>query len=123
MVLRDKRINTTAKNVQLSVSYGESDVRDMIKWLCKCYVTNNSDFDLVGKLKTPWTEQDLLYALIHDPRCFGNYQEKWARMLAEWCLKTALRIKMIEQSIVGENSYYFAECCVERHRGRPCKTI
>ena len=122
MVLRNKSISPTAKNVQLSLSYGEPDVVDMFKWLCRCYVTHNCDFDIAGQLARPFTEQDLLYMLSHDLHCFGNYQEKWAQKLAEWCFLLALRIGLIIKSAVEENAYYFTESCLEKKRGRPFKT-
>ena len=120
MVLRNKSISPTAKNVQLSLSYGEPDVVDMFKWLCRCYVTHS--FDVAGQLARPFTEQDLLYMLSHDLHCFGNYQEKWAQKLAEWCFLFALRIGLIIKSAVEENTYYFTESCLEKKRGRPFKT-
>lgn len=122
MVLRNKSISPTAKNVQLSLSYGEPDVSDMFKWLCRCYLLHGFAYDVSGQLARPFTEQDILYMLSHDLHCFGNYQEKWAQKLAEWCFLFALRIGLIIKSAVEENTYYFTESCLEKKRGRPLKT-
>ena len=122
LILRNKKISPTAKNVQLSVCYGDVDVKRMMQWIFLCYYYKGSDWRLKEILAEPHSEQDILYLLTIDPKCFGNFQGKWGKLLSEWCFNLALRNQYIISSVVDKNVYYFTESCVEKHRGRPKKS-
>lgn len=121
MILRNKRINKHAEEIQLSVSYGQPDVKKMIQWVFNCYYFHGCAWLLTEKLESPHSEQDLIELLKNDPNCFGNYESKWAQQLSEWAFNACLRLGFLKKSATNENRYYFTELCVPKKAGRPPK--
>ena len=121
MVLRNKRINRQANEIMLSVSYGLPDIKKMIQWIFLCYYYKDCDWLLNDRLSTPHTEQEILELFKLDPKCFGNYEEKWANPLSEWAFNFCLREKYIFQSASNDNHYFFTDLCVPKKTGRPRK--
>lgn len=121
MILRNKRIKKEAEEIQLYVSYGEPDVKKMVQWMFNCYYYHNCQWLLTEKLEQPHSEQELLEILQNDPKCFGNFETKWAKLLAEWAFNSCIRHGYLKPSAIDENRYYFTELCVPRKAGRPPK--
>ena len=121
MILRNKRINKNADEIQLSVSYGLPDIKRMVQWLFFLYGWHNCDHLLQEKLNQPHTEQEMLEFFQNDLKCFGNFETKWAEQLSEWAFLSCIRNKFIIQSTIDENKFYFTELCIQKKPGRPIK--
>lgn len=121
MILRNKRITKQANEIVLHVSYGLPDARRMAQVVFRQY-HHDCDWYYKEALAMPFTENEIIEMFQSNPNCFGNYQEKWARPLAEWCLNAAIREKCIVKSAVNENIYFFTEKAIKKKRGRPVKS-
>lgn len=110
MVLRERKINCKSDAVQIQVSFGVPDVKDLMKMYAGLMA--DKDFE--------HTEKDVRYWLEHDGRAFLSWPEKWKEQLSGWCFATAVRNKLLEPTAVDENRYYLADCLFAR-RGRPKK--
>ncbi|MBQ6378522.1 MAG: hypothetical protein IJJ56_06975 [Prevotella sp.] len=92
----------------------------MVQWIFYHY-HHNCDWLYQEQLATPHRELELIEMFEYDPKCFGNYSEKWARPLSEWAFNACLREKYIIKSATLENQFYFSEKCIIKKRGRPRK--
>lgn len=111
MVLRERKINNKSDQVQLQMSFGLPDVKELLKIYAK----------LCEKIKEmPQTEENLRWWLEHDYKAFAGWQEKWRVQLSAWCFAVAVRNKLLIPLATDENKYYLADCLFVR-RGRPPK--
>lgn len=111
MVLRERKINNKSDNVQLQVSFGLPDVKELLKIyanLCK----ESRDI--------PQPEDWIRYWFEHDYKAFAGWPEKWRQQLSGWAFCVAVRNKLLLPTAADENKYKFADCLFVR-RGRPPK--
>ncbi len=119
MVLRNKKISVTADVVQLSLSYSEVDVLRMAKYIFNQCLGAENEWLQIELLQTPYTEQQIRSYLAKSPRCFGNYESKWAEQLGLWAFTVCVRQGYIRKSATIDCCYYFTDLCVQKKRGRP----
>lgn len=111
MVLREKKINCKSDAVQIYVSFGLPDVKELLRHYAEmCH----SIKDL------PIKEQDVRYWLEHNGRAFLSWPPKWREQLSGWCFAVALRNKLLIPTAGNENRYFLSDCLFSK-RGRPKK--
>ena len=111
MVLRERKISNKSDNVQLQVSFGLPDVKELLK----NYVV------LCGDIRDlPQPEDWVRHWLENDYKAFAGWPEKWRQQLSGWCFAVAVRNKLLLPTAADENKYKFADCLFTR-RGRPPK--
>lgn len=110
MVLREKKISNQSNNVQLQVSFGLPDVKDLLKIYAS--LMQSQDFE--------HTEKDVRHWLENDYKAFAGWPYKWREQLSGWAFCVAVRHKMLLPTAADENRYYLADCLFAR-RGRPPK--
>ena len=111
MVLRERKINNNADEVQVHCSFGVPDV----KALFKMYAT------MCEPIKDyQHTEHDVRYWLEHDGRAFLSWPNKWREQLSGWAFAVAVRNKLLKPTAANENKYYLADFLFAK-RGRPPK--
>ena len=111
MVLRERKINNKSDQVQLQLSFGLADIRELLKTYAK----------LCEKIRDiPQTEENLRWWLEHDYKAFAGWPGKWKVQLSGWCFAAAVRNKLLIPLATDENKYYLADCLFVR-RGRPPK--
>ena len=123
MVLRNKRISPDADVVQLSLSYSEVDVFRLFKFIFNQCLGADSEWMQTELLQTPFSEQLVMSYLTEHPKCFGNYDYKWAIQLSRWAFHQAIRNGYIKPSVTADNTIYFTDVCAVRRRGRPSKQL
>ena len=111
MVLRERKINNKSDNVQLQVSFGLPDVKELLKIYARL-------FEDIRDLPEP--EDWVRHWLEHDYKAFAGWPEKWRVQLSGWCFAVAVRNKLLVPTAANENLYKFADCLFTR-RGRPPK--
>lgn len=121
MVLCNKKISVSADVVQLSLSYSEVDVLRMAKYIFNQCLGGDNEWMQPDLLQTPQTEQLIRSYLARSPRCFGNYEAKWAEQLGLWAFNVCLRQGFLRKSATVDDCYYFTDLCVQKKRGRPTK--
>ncbi len=111
MVLRGRKICCKVDAIQIHVSFGVPDVKELMKiYAGMCESIKDQ----------PQAEQDVRCWLEHDGRAFLSWPEKWREQLSGWCFATAVRNKLLEPTAIDENRYYLADCLFAK-RGRPKK--
>ena len=121
MIIRNRKINANAAEIQLSASFSKVDV---LKWLryysylaCHC----SSDVERFW-LSNPQTEKDIRYWLEHDCMVFGIFEERLRRQLSAWAWNVAVREKYFEQSSTpGKDNEYYPTDILLKRVGRPKK--
>lgn len=121
MILRNKRINVDSDTVQLSVSYSEVDVLRMFQFIFNKCLGADNEWMQAELLQAPFNEQLVMSYLTEHPKCFGNFDYKWAIQLSRWAFHQAIRNGYIKQSFTTDNTIYFTDVCAVRKRGRPSK--
>jgi len=121
MIIRNKNISTNADIVTFSVSFSDTDVLRLLKFIFAECLGGASEWMIPDILQTPFPEQLVLEYLSQNPKCFGSFDSKWATQLARWALALALRNGFLKPSVTVDNVVYFSEVCVTRKRGRPAK--
>lgn len=111
MVLRKKRICNRCDDVQLQVSFGIPDVKNLFK-IYASLIERTKDI--------PQSETDIRFWLEHDGRAFLSWPEKWRKQLSGWCFSVAVRNNLLEPTATNENRYYLSDCLFVK-RGRPHK--
>ena len=112
MVLRQKKISNKSDNVQLQVSFGLPDVKDLLKIYAKLCEESRD---------IPQPEEWIRHWLEYDYKAFAGWPEKWRVQLSGWCFAVALRNKLLIPTAADQTKYKFADCLFAR-RGRPKKT-
>ena len=110
MVLRERKINCKADAVQIHLSFGVPDIKDLLKIYAGLMVSQDYEH----------TEKDVRYWFEHDYKAFAGWPEKWREQLSGWAFCVAVRHKMLLPTAADENRYYLADCLFAR-RGRPPK--
>ena len=114
MVLREKKINNKADEVQVHCSFSLPDV----KALLKIYAAGTNEAVEAINRQHPHSEQDVRFWLEHDGRAFLSWPQKWREQLSAWAFAVALRNKLLVPTAADEKQYYLADCLFAR-RGRP----
>lgn len=116
MILRNRKINPNASDIQISISYSAADVKQAFVTYHKSLAGYSYDYQ--------WAEtcqqsiQDLQHYLTHT--VFQYYESKWADQLADWMITQALKNKLIKADPMKPNTYYLTELC-RKKVGRPKK--
>lgn len=113
MVLRERKINNKSDNVQLQVSFGLPDIRELLKVYASLCNKDGNGID-------PQPEDFIRFWLEHDYRAFAGWPQKWREQLSGWCFAVALRNKLLIPTAADENKYKFADSLYAK-RGRPPK--
>ena len=121
MIVRNRRIGKDASEIQLSLSYTSVDVRKMVQWIFACYYIKGCDFLEEKELATPHSQQEIIELFQCDWRCFGNYADKWSRLLGEWAFRTCISKGYIQESAKHPNTFFFTRLCLKKKPGRPPK--
>lgn len=114
MVLRERRISNKSNDVQLQVSFGLPDVKELLKVYANLC---NKD----GNGVEPQPEDWIRYWLEHDYKAFAGWPEKWREQLSGWAFSVAVRNRLLTATAADENKYKFSDCLFAK-RGRPKKT-
>ena len=121
MILRNRKIDTSADEIQLAVCYGQPDVRKMVQHCVQTYYWHESDHLLKLNLEEPHSELELTEVLELNPSCFFAYPPRWRSELAKWCFCSAVRQGFFKESPTAKGMFYITTKAVPKKIGRPPK--
>jgi hypothetical protein len=111
MVLRERKINYKADEIQVHCSFALPDVKAMLRLYA----------EMCEEIRDlPHTEKDVCEWLQNDGRAFLSWPARWRGELSKWAFAVAVRNNLLIPSATGKNIYYLSETLFAR-RGRPKK--
>ena len=123
MIIRNTRINPNSREIQIKISYGEPDVRKIVKLLAKIFSHDSPSLIEMYTTQPKVTEAAVMYTLNHSPYFFGSvFPDDFKQQLIAWVWSSALRLKLFKPSITDPTHFYFAEENFKRP-GRPKSEI
>ena len=114
MVLREKKINSKADEVQVHCSFSLPDVKAMLR----IYAIGCNEVVEAIHRQHPHTEQDVRFFFENNGMAFASWPDKWRQELSKWAVAVAIRNGLIVPTATDENKYFLADCLYIK-RGRP----
>lgn len=119
MILRNKQISIGSDEISLQVSFGQADVRRILKDTVALFYWKGNDRLLRLHVEEPKPETEFRELIEHHPSFFG-FPEKWRAELSRWAFASALRQNLIKKSATSE-LYYIGTKILPHKIGRPSK--
>ena len=113
MIVRKRKINPTAKEIQISISFGSADVRrwmqEYASLICQriCYEPIEEAIERARKL--PETEDTMRYFFEHRPSIFLNYESPYREQLSGWAFAQAVALGYLVPSAAREGEYLLTD--------------
>lgn len=101
MILRKRKIDEQADELQLAICYNRSD---LLRW-CRClYLTLSVN---PGSLKFPWTQGEIIDFFYN--AIFTDFKQKHRKSLSRWACSSAIRHGFFWQDLKHPENYYLSE--------------
>lgn len=121
MIIRNKRLNTNANEVMLSVCFSKVDVLKWLRRFTNIYCKGMKELE-DNWINTMITEKDVRNFLEQDGMVLGSFEERWREQLSAWAWNVAVREKYLKQSSTpGEGHIFYPTETLLKKVGRPRK--
>ena len=113
MIIRNRKINPSAKEIMLSVSFTSADVRrwmeDYANIICRRVCDQTREEAIEETRSRRETEQALRYWLEHCPSVFLNYEAPYREQLSAWGFTQAVTLGYLVQSAARPDEYLLSD--------------
>ena len=113
MIIRNRKINPSAKEIMLSVSFTSADVRrwmeDYANIICR-RVCNQTIDEAIGEARN-WreTEDSLRHFFEHRPNIFLNYEAPYRQQLSAWAWMQSVKLGYLTPSATKPEEYLYTD--------------
>lgn len=113
MIVRNRKINPSAKEIMLSVSFTSADIRrwmeDYASVICRRTMGESLE-DLKDECRR-WreTEEGLRFFFEHRPSIFLNYEAPYRQQLSAWAWMQAVLLGYLTPSAAKPDEFFFTD--------------
>lgn len=112
MIVRKRKINPTAKEIQLSISFSSADIRRWMKeYACLvCMPIFQPIEEAIDECRNcTETEEGMRYFFEHRPSVFLNFESPHRQQLSGWAFAQSVALGYLVPSAVREGEYFFTD--------------
>lgn len=113
MIIRNRKINPSAKEVMLSMCFTSADIRRWLEYyaslicLTVCSLKKEEEIDEIRSRRE--TEYALRYWFEHDPFVFKNYEAPYRQQLSAWAWMQSVKLGYLTQSAAKPDEYLYTD--------------
>ena len=113
MIIRNRKINPSAKEIMLSVSFTSADIRRWLEYyaslICQPFCGQKQEEAIEEKRSWRETEEALRYWFEHDPFVFKNYEAPYRQQLSAWAWMQSVKLGYLTPSATKPEEYMFTD--------------
>ena len=113
MIIRNRKINPSAKEIMLSVSFTSADVRRWLEYyaslLCRPICGQTQEEAIEERRSMRETEDALRYWFEHCPSVFLNYEAPYRQQLSAWAWMQSVDLGYLTQSATQPEQYLYTD--------------
>lgn len=113
MIIRNRKINPSAKEIMLSVSFTSADIRRWLEYyaslICSPICGQKQEEAIEETRSRRETEEALRYWFEHDPFVFKNYEAPYRQQLSAWAWMQSIKLGYLTPSATKPDEYLYTD--------------
>ena len=113
MIVRNRKINPSAKEIMLSVSFTSADIRRWLEYyaslICQPFCGQKKEEAIEETRSRRETEEALRYWFEHDPFVFKNYEAPYRQQLSAWAWMQSVKLGYLTPSATKPEEYLYTD--------------